>query len=70
MKIEIENMIGIHTEKWSLCVGTSADNPNYIELRTHDQRSIDWFGKVAIAFTKDEAKAVGEALIRCSEATK
>lgn len=66
-KIEIEKATNIHTEEWSLTVGTSAENPNYIELRNSDKRSIDWFGTVNLAFTKEEAKQIGLALISAAE---
>lgn len=67
---EIEKMTILHTDDYSLAVGTSADNPNYIEIRTHDKRAEEWFGKISLCLEKNHALALGKALIDAASENK
>jgi hypothetical protein len=54
-----------NTDEGSVCieVGEWPDSPDYLELRTVSDKSIEWFGALNISMPPEFAKALGEALI-------
>lgn len=61
---EVETIIRVHHDGVALEVGEHADNPNWLELRTPNKTSEEFYGKVEITIPPAVAMALGKALIQ------
>lgn len=61
---EIETIIRVHHDGVALEVGENADNPKWVEIRTPDKVSAEFYGKIAFVLPPNVALALGKALVQ------
>lgn len=61
--IEITRKVWDQQEGVALEVGDFGDAPDFIEIRTTDGQSIDWYGKLSITMRPEVARQLGQALL-------
>lgn len=61
---EIETIIRVHHDGVALEVGENADNPTWVEIRTPDEKSAQFYGKISFVLPPNVALAIGRALVQ------
>lgn len=66
-KHEIEHVVRIHNSEATLEVGTDPDTSSFVEIRTPDKRSEDYYGEIRLALPKEAALLLAAAIKRVAD---
>jgi len=64
---DVIRKVWVEDENAHLELRPYTEAPTALELTTSDPQSMEYFGKVSIIFSKEYARALGEALIAASQ---
>lgn len=73
MTVETETLLRVYAEDGKgacLEIGEWPDAPGFLELRTPNPTSKEWFGEMGMSMSPDFAAALGQALIRAAAEMK
>lgn len=70
MKFEREMIQRVHFDGACIEVGTYADAPNTVELRTVGQKNVEYFGAINIPLEPAIAMELGKALIEVAQSVE
>lgn len=64
---EIVRNIWDDSEGVALTVGPDGDSLGLIELRTHDEKAAEYYGKVRLTMKPEQAVKIGQALLDAAQ---
>ena len=64
---EVETVVRLHTSDAILEIGTDPDTSSYVEIRTPDTRSREFYGDIRLALSSEMAVALAHAILKVAE---
>lgn len=67
---EIVRRIGVEGEGYFLSVGPWSEAPEMVSLYTEGEKNSNYYGRIDVALSPDQAMLLGQALIACADELK
>lgn len=62
-----EMVMKVWIDRVALEIGDNPDAPGFVHIRTEEKEAVDYFGKVSISFSTDDARRIASSLIAVAD---